>query len=61
MRVPKWLSPDRKEHFSMFSSAFPMFSQNLQLENDQLWQEFATSDTPEKAIPQQINSKISAF
>ena len=29
VRVPKWIAPDRKEIFSMFSSTFPMFSQNL--------------------------------
>jgi hypothetical protein len=49
--VPKWISPDRNEIFGMFSSTFPMFAQNLSLENEQLWSEFASSDTAEKNIP----------
>lgn len=61
VRMPKWLAPDRKEIFSMFSSTFPLLAQNLQLDNEQMWQEFAGSDTPEKVYPSQVNSKLSAF
>jgi dynein heavy chain 2 len=50
-RMPKWLAPDRKEIFSMFASTFPLLYQNLSLDNEQIWQEFASSDTPEKAFP----------
>ena len=34
MRAPKWIAPDRKEIFNMFSSTFPLLVQNLSLEND---------------------------
>jgi hypothetical protein len=45
----------------MFASTFPVLCQNLALDNESIWEEFARSDTPERAIPSSINSRITAF
>ena len=61
MRAPKWIAPDRKEIFNMFASSFATLAQSLSFDNDQIWQEFAISDTPEKSFNLEVTNKISAF
>lgn len=38
-----------------------MLAQNLQLDNEGIWRDFSGSETPDKVIPGQVNSKITAF
>lgn len=60
-RIPKWVAPDRKEQASMFATTFPMLFQTLNLDNEGIWQEFATSDTAERVIPSQVDQRLTSF
>lgn len=43
-RMPQWVAPDRKERFGMFANTFGALFNQLQLDNGQLWAEYAESE-----------------
>jgi hypothetical protein len=51
MQLPKWATKDRKEIFSMFANTFSYLINQLQFDNDALWQIVMKSNSPEKDIP----------
>lgn len=60
-RLPKWAAQDRADVYSMFASTFGMLANQLQFDNDGIWSKFATSETAERDIPQQVASRITPF
>lgn len=47
--------------FAMFCNTFAMLAQQMQFDNEGMWSEFANSETPEKAFPQQMMQRLSPF
>ena len=58
---PRWATPDRKAIFNSFGSLFPKLAKFLQLDNEDMWREFANSTECEKAFPSSVQHQISAF
>jgi dynein heavy chain 2 len=59
--LPKWASKDRAEIFAMFCNSFGNLIHAMQIDNDNMWRDFAESDTPEVAFPQKVMQNVSPF
>lgn len=61
IRLPQWVSKDRKDIFAMFVNSFANLVANLQLDNEQMWAQFAHSQQPELEFPHQITNRVTPF
>ena len=61
IQLPNWASKDRAEIFGMFCNSFGNLIHALSIENANLWRDFADSDTPEVAFPQQVMQNLTPF
>ena len=52
LRMPQWVSPDRKEIFGMFVNSFGPLVNQLDLNNANLWAAFSDSDSCESEFPE---------
>ena len=57
--VPKWIPDERRLDVGRLKSLFPKLFENLQLEDQSLWQGFGQSD--EEGLPVQLSKKVTPF
>jgi dynein heavy chain 2 len=60
-QLPRWSTPDRKSMFNSFASLFPKLVRFLQLDDESLWNDFATATECEKHFPSSIKTQVSSF
>jgi dynein heavy chain 2 len=58
---PGWAGDDRRDEFGIFGATLPKLVNSIQLQNEQLWRPWATSQQCEVDFPSQIKNKISPF
>ena len=61
VRMPNWVSPDRKELFGMFSNTFGALVNGLQFDNNGLWGQFSDSEQAELEFPEQLSGRVTSF
>ena len=59
--VPKWISAERRLDVARLKTTFPKFFDNLQLDDQGLWQRFGQNDSDEDGLPVQLAKKITPF
>lgn len=59
--VPKWISDERRLDVARLKTTFTKFFDNLQLDDQGLWQRFGQNDSDEDGLPVQLAKKITPF